>query len=126
MLLYVIQMSKRQISSIFQDRSESENMHLFITRRSNIYRVEFQFHETNIFLEQFIIILKIGKIEKILKGRLDLISSPSPLMKIQIIGGKVCLRCKGKTLLGIVNKFFVFKSLLTTSSNVLPLHFSRP
>ena len=27
-------------------------------------------------------------------------------MKIQIMGGKVCLRCKGKTLLSIVNKLF--------------------
>ena len=35
------------------------------------------------------------KVEKILKGRQDLIPSPSPSMKIQIIGGKVC-----KTLLG--------------------------
>ena len=43
-----------------------------------------------------------GKVEKILKGALDLI--PSPSVKIQIMGGKVCLRCKGKTLLGIVNK----------------------
>ena len=61
------------------------------------------------------------KIEKILKGSLDSISSPSPSVKIQIMGGKVCLRHKGKTLLGIVNKRFVFKSLLTTPSNVLPL-----
>ena len=44
------------------------------------------------------------KVEKILKGSLDLIPSPSPSVKIQIMGGKVCLRCKGKTLLGIVNK----------------------
>ena len=28
-------------------------------------------------------------------------------MKIQIMGGKVCLRYKGKTLLGIVNKLLV-------------------
>jgi hypothetical protein len=42
-------------------------------------------------------------------------------MKIQIMGGKVCLRHKGQTLLGIVNKRFVFNSLLTTPSNVLPL-----
>ena len=42
------------------------------------------------------------KVEKILKGSLE--SIPSPSVKIQIIGGKVCLRCKGKTLLGIVNK----------------------
>ena len=66
------------------------------------------------------------KVKKSLKGSLDSISSPSPSVKIQNMGGKVCLRCKGKTLLGIVNKLFVFKSLLTTSSNVLPLHLFRP
>ena len=45
------------------------------------------------------------KVEKILKGGLDLIPSPSPSVKIEILGGKVCLRCsKGKTLLDIVNK----------------------
>ena len=42
------------------------------------------------------------KAEKISKGSLDLI--PSPSVKIQIMSGKVCLRCEGKTLLGIVNK----------------------
>ena len=43
-----------------------------------------------------------GKVEKILKCSLDLI--PSPSVKIQIhLGGKVCLRCRGKTLLEIVN-----------------------
>ena len=39
------------------------------------------------------------KVEKILKGSPDSISTPSPSVKIQIIGRKVCLRCKGKTLL---------------------------
>ena len=34
----------------------------------------------------------IVKVEKILKGSLDLISSPSPSVKIQIMGGKVYLR----------------------------------
>ena len=33
-----------------------------------------------------------GKVEKILKGSLDSIPSPSPSVKIQIMGGKVCLR----------------------------------
>ena len=37
-----------------------------------------------------------GKVEKILKGSLYSIPSPSPAVKIQIMGGKVCLRCKGK------------------------------
>ena len=44
------------------------------------------------------------KVEKILKGSLDSISSPSSSVKIQIIGGKVCFRCRGKTFLGIVHK----------------------
>ena len=35
------------------------------------------------------------KVEKILKGSLDSIPSHSPSLKIQIMGGKVCLRCKG-------------------------------
>ena len=44
------------------------------------------------------------KVEKILKDSMDWISSPS--VKIQIMCGKVCLRCKSKTLLGVVNKFW--------------------
>ena len=68
--------------------------------------------------------LPAAKVEKILKGSLDLISSPS--VKIQIMGGKVCLWQKGKTLLGILNELFVFKSLFTTPSNFLTLHLSRP
>ena len=39
------------------------------------------------------------KVEKILEGCLDLIPSPSLSVKIQIMGTKVCLRCKCKTLL---------------------------
>ena len=42
-----------------------------------------------------------------------MITSPSPSEKIQVMVGKVCLKCKGKTLLGIVNKFLKTKSLLT-------------
>ena len=68
---------------------------------------------------------KFVKVEKILKGSLVLIPLPSPTVKIQIMDGKVCLRCKGKKLLSIVNKLFVFKSLLTMPSNVLPLHLKQ-
>jgi hypothetical protein len=60
------------------------------------------------------------KIEKILKGSLDSIQSPSSSVKIQIMGGKVCLMCKGKTLLSLVNKLLKTTSLLTSPSNVLP------
>ena len=44
------------------------------------------------------------KVEKILKGSLD--SIPSPSLKILIMGETVCLRCKGKTLLGISTNFW--------------------
>jgi hypothetical protein len=63
-----------------------------------------------------------GKLEKILKGSLDSIPSPSPSVKTQIMGRKVCLRCKGKTLLGVVNKILKTKSLLTSPSKVLPYY----
>mgnify|MGYP001494734399 CR=1 FL=1 len=54
------------------------------------------------------------KVENILKGSLDSISSPSPSVKIQIMGGKVCLMGKGKTLLAIVSKLFVSKCFAFT------------
>jgi len=60
------------------------------------------------------------KVENILKGSLH--SIPSPSETIQIMGGKVCLRCKSKTLLGVVNKLLKTKSLLTSPSNVLPYY----
>ena len=59
------------------------------------------------------------KVEKIFKGSMDSIPSPSPSVKIQIIGGIVCLRCNGKTLLGVLNKLWKIKSLLTSPCNVL-------
>jgi hypothetical protein len=63
------------------------------------------------------------KVEYILKGSLD--SIPSPSVKIQISGRKVSLRFKGKTMLGVVNKFLKTKSLSTSSSNVLPFTSSK-
>ena len=56
------------------------------------------------------------KVEKILKGSLGSIPSPSPSVKIQIMGGKVCLRCKGKYIAGRCQQTFKSKS------NVLSLH----
>jgi hypothetical protein len=58
------------------------------------------------------------KVEMIFKGSLD--SIPSPSIKIQIMGAKVSLMCKGKTLLGVVYKIGKTKSLLTSPNNVLP------
>ena len=71
----------------------------------------------------YVITALVFKVENILKGSLDLIPSPSPSVKIQIMGGKVCLRCKGKTLMGSVNKLLKTKSLMTKPSNVLPYYF---
>ena len=62
------------------------------------------------------------KVEKILKGILDSIPSPLSSVKIQIVGGKVCLRYKGKTLLAIVNNLMRTKSILTSPCNVLPYY----
>ena len=50
------------------------------------------------------LLLNLGKVEKIYKGSLDSIPSPLPSVKIQIMGEKVCLRCKSKKWLGVVNK----------------------
>ena len=62
------------------------------------------------------------KVEKTLKGSLDLIPSPSTSLKIQIMGEKVCMRCKGKTLQSILNKLLKTQSSLTSPSNVLPYY----
>jgi hypothetical protein len=75
------------------------------------------------FLQNLGCITEQGKIGKILKGSLDSIPSPSSSVKTQIMGGKVSLRCKGKTVLGIVNKLLKTESLLTSPSNVLPYYF---
>ena len=36
------------------------------------------------------------RVKNILKGSLDLIPSPPPSVKIQIIGGKICLQCNAQ------------------------------
>ena len=74
-----------------------------------------------IFILHILFFIKVGKI---LKGSLDPIQSPSPLVKVQIMGGKICLKCKCKTLLSVVNKLLK-KSLLTAPSNVLPLYLKQ-
>ena len=64
------------------------------------------------------------KVEKILKSSLYLIPSPSNSVKIQIVCGKICLRCKGKTP-SVVIKLLKTKSLLTSPSNVLPYYLKQ-
>ena len=60
------------------------------------------------------------KVEKILKGSLDLI--PSPSRSREHFNFNFLLVFFGQTLLGVVNKLFEQKSFLTMPSNVLPLH----
>ena len=57
-----------------------------------------------------------SKVEKISEDSLDLI--PSPSVRIQIMGGKLCLRYKGKTLLGDVNKLLKAMFCLYNSSKL--------
>ena len=60
-----------------------------------------------------------GKVEKHLKGSLDLISSPS--MKIQFMGGKVCLRCKGKNIAGRCQQTFENKKFVDINQQCFAL-----
>ena len=60
-----------------------------------------------------------SKVEKILKGSLDLMPSPSTSVEIRIIGGKVCLKCRGKTLLEVVNKLKFIHPAMLPSVNFL-------
>ena len=67
------------------------------------------------------------KVVKILKGSLDLIPSPSPSVKIQIMGGKVCLRRISKILLEVVDKLlktkcFALLSQVNFPANSLNFH----
>ena len=79
--------------------------------KSNVWWLEFLNFQFS-YLKSFSYKIQlVCKVEKILKGSLDSIPSPSPSMKIQIIGRKVCLKCEGKTLLGVVNKSNVFKQI---------------
>ena len=61
------------------------------------------------------------KVENILKGSLDSIPSPSPSVKTQMMGGKVCMRCKGKALLGDVNKLFCFQKFVNNAQQYFSL-----
>jgi hypothetical protein len=51
---------------------------------------------------------------------MDSIPSPSSFSENSNYGWENLLKCKGKTLLGIVNNLLKTKSLLTSPSNVLP------
>ena len=69
--------------------------------------------------------IQLCKVEKILKGRLDWIPSPSPSVKIQIMGRKVFLRCKSDHFWALSTNFLFSKVLLITPGNVLPLHLKQ-
>ena len=56
-------------------------------------------------------------VQKGLKGSLALIPSPSHLVKIQIMGRKVYLRCKGKTIAGCCQQTFKNKKFVDITNN---------
>ena len=58
-----------------------------------------------------------------MKGILDSIPSPSPSVKIRIMGRKVCLRCKGKTL-DITQQCLALLPQLKFPANNLIFHWS--
>ena len=78
------------------------------------------FISNQLFTIWFLQFLISNKVEKILKGSLDLIPSPSPSVTIQIMGGKVCLRCKHYWALS--TNFWKQEVFLTSPSNVLPYY----
>ena len=51
--------------------------------------------------------------------------SPSTSVEIQIIGGKVCLKCRGKTLLEVVNKLKFIHPAMLPSVNFLANSFGE-
>ena len=79
-------------------------------------------HNFSRFILAMYLLRMIHKVEKNLESSLDSVPWPSPLVKIQIMGGKACVRWKGKSLLGVVNKLLKTKSFLTSPSNVLPYY----
>jgi hypothetical protein len=76
-------------------------------RRAELYYTEKQYF-CPVFVRFSVLKVCSGKVKKLLEDSLDSILSPSPSVKIQIMGGKVGLRCKGKTLLAqqFWQKFF--------------------
>ena len=76
-----------------------------------MYIVSFSWWKVNqtYITTRYIIHSLLFKVENILKGSLDSIPSPTPSVEIQIMVGKVFLKCKVKTLLGVVNKLLITK-----------------
>ena len=97
-------------------------MEHLLNSQGKSFLIQQQVLRMNIHSKTFSSIVLSVKVEKILKGSLVSIPSPSPSVKSQFMGGKVCLRCKGKTLLVVVNKLLKTKSYLTSPSNVLPYY----
>jgi hypothetical protein len=61
----------------------------------------------------------VGKVEKILKSSLDAI--PSPSVKIQIVGGKSCLRCKWQNIVGHCQQTFENKKFVDITQQCFAL-----
>ena len=64
---------------------------------------------------------KVSKVENILKCSLDSIPSPSPSVKIQIMVGKVCLRCKRQNIVGPFQQTFENKKFVDITQQCFSL-----
>ena len=74
---------KRMSAAQAWDRSQNCNLKLYIVN-TRIHKMILSNQRTS----------TVVKVVKILKGSLDAIQSPTPLVKIQIVGGKVCFENK--------------------------------
>ena len=111
--------TKHYITTVRSGLRYIELTYFFFVRNTTLFSFNAVHSQVGNFSPQ---IINFSKVENLFEGSLDLILSPPPSVKMQIMGGKVCLRCKGKTMLGIVNKLLKTKCLLTSPSNVLPYY----
>ena len=100
---------KKREKKLSEKRSESVNNDQFIATYLHTYWITYNENCTNITVFCF-----------------EFCSDEKRVLLIEKnMVGKVCLRRKGKTLLGIVNKLLKTKSFLATPSNVLPVCFMQ-
>ena len=77
---------------LFGDVTADEKKKEIVSK--SVLVLKFRFSEKVTKIEVMFPFFLENKVKNILKGRLDLISSTLPSVIIQIMGGKVCLRCK--------------------------------
>ena len=118
----VVEFNQETAQKIFSGEIKSHLL-MFLSKSADAYAVSFLnilllFHKESEWFLRFVLSIKV---EKILKGSLEsILLSPLTSVKIQIMGRKVCSGCKGKKLLGVVNKHLKTKSLLNVRQEPKP------